>query len=150
MQQKVTKLCVRDLFDANRELKQLTEMNPRIKFNANATGKCITICSFSDASFNITAFQSYGQTGIISGLEFDTNRERRRIFHPIDWTSCKQRRVSHSSYGAERLACADADDRGFYVEQAVQSIFVDMKIKQELNVDYTILSQYYMNEESTY
>lgn len=60
---------------------------------------------------------------------------RRRIFHAIDWASCKKRRDSYSSYGAEILACADADDRGFYVKQTIQSIFNEKKIKHELSVD---------------
>lgn len=40
----------------------------------------------------------------------------------IDWASTNQRRVSHSSYGAEILACSDADDRGFYLKQSFTEI----------------------------
>lgn len=95
----------------------------------------MNVCSFSDVSFNITSCQIYGQTGIITGLAFDVNGEGRRIFHQIHWSSCKQRRVSYSSYGTEIFLCSDADDHGYYVKQAVQTIFDDNNIKKELNVD---------------
>lgn len=135
MQQKVTRLRVRDLIDANNQLKQLRETTAQIQFNVMIKDIDMNVCSFSDASFNITACQSYGKTGIITGFTFEVNAGRRRIFHPIDWSSYKQRRVSYSSYGAEILAYAEADDRGYYVKQAIKSIFKDRKIKQELNVD---------------
>lgn len=95
----------------------------------------MNVCSFSDAAFNITACQSYGQPGKITGLVFDLDGERPRIFHPIDWTSSKKRRVSHSPYSAEILACSEADERGYYIKQAVQSTFPEKKVKHELNVD---------------
>lgn len=37
-------------------------------------------------------------------------------FQVFDWTSAKQRRVSHSSYGAEILLYSAADDRGFFTQ----------------------------------
>lgn len=95
MQQKVARLLVRDLIDANNRLKHLRETNAKIKFNVADKDNNLTVYSFSDASFNISSYQSYGQTGKITGLAFDANVGR-RIFHPIDWTSSKQRWVSHS------------------------------------------------------
>lgn len=135
MQQRITRMYVRDLIDSNSQLKQLRELKAQIRFKVPTLYTDLSVCSFSDAAFNITACQSYGQTGTITGLAFNVNRGRKPIFHLIDWTSCKQRRVSYSSYGAEILACAEADDRGHYVKQAVQSLFEDKTIKHELTVD---------------
>lgn len=56
-------------------------------------------------------------------------------FHIIDWESSKQRRVSHSSYGAEILACTDVDDRGYGIKEALSSIFQNQTFKPKLNVD---------------
>lgn len=38
-------------------------------------------------------------------------------------------------YGAEILACVDAYDRGFYIKQALQSIFTKEDVIHEVNVD---------------
>lgn len=58
------------------------------------------------------------------------------MYHLIDWASLKQRRVSYSSYGAEILACTEADDRGFNMKMALQSITQDNKrIPHVLNID---------------
>lgn len=138
MQQKVTRLRVKDITDANARLKELRDIKASIRFITPASGlrSEISVTSFSDAAFNISTCQSYGQTGMVVGLLFDENRGRKGpIFHPIDWSSSKQRRVSHSSYGAEILACAETDDRGFHVKQAVQTLFADRKIKHRVNVD---------------
>lgn len=99
MKQKTTLLPVPDLIDANSQLKKFKETKAHIKFNVTMKERDPNLCPFSDTSFNITAFQSYGQTGIVTGLELGANRER-RIFHPINFNSSKQRSVSYSSYGA--------------------------------------------------
>lgn len=95
----------------------------------------IEICIFSCASFNISSSQSYGHISIVAGIVFGTNWGKDSIFHPADWKSSKQRRVFHSSYGSEILACSDADDRRYYVKQAIQNIFRNKKHQYELNVD---------------
>lgn len=46
----------------------------------------------------------------------------------------KLRRVIHSSYGAEILACADADDGGYCLTQTVQKISRRKKVMRDLNV----------------
>lgn len=55
MQQKDTKLLVCDLIDANSHLKQLRETTAQIKFNVPNVNNDITICSFPEATFNISA-----------------------------------------------------------------------------------------------
>lgn len=52
----------------------------------------------------------------------------------VDWASTKQRRVSYSSYGAEIIACAAADDRGFYLKMSMSSIFKGMKFRSTVVV----------------
>lgn len=135
MQQNINRICVRDIIDANARLKELRQLPCRIKYIAPKRHPIINICTFSDASYNISESQSYGQTGIVTGLSFGGNWGSDLIFHPVDWTSSKQRRVSHSSYGAEILACSDADDRGYYVKQVVHNILQDDSPNHELNVD---------------
>lgn len=53
----------------------------------------------------------------------------------IDWCSAKQRRVRYSPYGAEILACADADDRGFYLKTGLDCIFPNTASRNELLTD---------------
>jgi len=57
------------------------------------------------------------------------------MYHVIDWSSHKQRRVSHSSYGAEILACADSDDRGYHLRSSLRSFDTQCGIKHCLHVD---------------
>lgn len=51
------------------------------------------------------------------------------MFFPIDWAIVKQQTVAHSSYGAEILAAADADDGGLYMK----TIIVDLGSSFNLN-----------------
>ena len=53
----------------------------------------------------------------------------------LDWSSSKQHRVSNSSYGAEKLACAEADDRGFYITMCLRSIFPKKCFRHMILVD---------------
>lgn len=95
------------------------------------------ISSFSDASH--PRDRDYGQSGILCGLRVEEtngdNQDMQDIFHMIDWTSHRQKRVSYSSYGAEILACASADDRGFYLKEALNSLFPKHRTRHELSVD---------------
>lgn len=50
-------------------------------------------------------------------------------------SSHKQKRISYSSYGAEILAAADADDRGYNLEQTLHTLFPKRMVKHELLVD---------------
>lgn len=136
MQQRVPQLRVRDLCEANGMLKEMKDLKPILSFPKVCDDvKSIRILSFSDASFNIGGSNQYGQTGIITGLEF-LSRNDERIYHLVDWASSKQRRVSYSSYGAEILACTEADDRGYNLKMAIRSLSLDgLNIPHVLNVD---------------
>ena len=91
--------------------------------------------SFSDAAFNISRAKQYGQTGLIVGISLQVRGESETIYHVIYWASRTQRRACHSSYGAEILACADADDKGYNLKMAISSLFPLDSFKHTLNVD---------------
>lgn len=97
--------------------------------------KCVEVVTFSDAAFNVTSSQLYGQTGCITGLRYRTTDGNATVYHIIDWACGKQRRVSYSSYGAEILAFTEADDRGYNVKQALKSISPADDFRHILNVD---------------
>ena len=50
-------------------------------------------------------------------------------YHVCDWNSLKQRRVCYSSFGAEILAAADADDRTHAMRELIRSLFVGTPMK---------------------
>ena len=136
MQQCVPYLKVDHVVQANGMLKELKDLKAEILY------KCLggdvaeaTIESFSDAAFNISRAKQYGQTGLIVGLRYLVKGRTDAIYHVVDWASRKQRRVCHSSYGAEILACADADDRGYNLKMAMASLFPAKTFRHILHVD---------------
>lgn len=52
-----------------------------------------------------------------------SNSAEQDVFHLIDWAGVRQRRVYHSSYGAEILACTGVDDIGYNLMIGMSSIF---------------------------
>lgn len=95
--------------ETNGMVKEVHEYTPDIIHKKRRTGiSTMEIRTYSDASFNIVFGREYAQTGIITGLMIVSNSGE-RAFHVLDWSSCKQRSVSHSSYGAETVACANAE-----------------------------------------
>lgn len=75
MQQRVNRLHLQDIIDANARLKELHEKDASIRFNVPVpnTSPEIGLCSFSDAAFNISSSESYGQTGMVIRLLFNKN-----------------------------------------------------------------------------
>ena len=135
LQQRVSKLTVDNMREANKVVAEILKLSPLINYRhqqPRVTNACIQ--TFSDASFNIKSNQDYGQSGIITGLSADT-LSGDSIYHVLDWSSQKQRRASNSTYGAEILACVDADDRGFHLKQAFHSLFPMKPLRHILNVD---------------
>lgn len=88
----------------------------------------VNIWTFSDSSLTISPGLDYGQTVIITYINAGNNTGI-NTFHAIDWSIYMQHRVNHSSYVAEILSCAEADDREYYVKQAVRSIIMDKSNK---------------------
>ena len=135
MQQKTGRLLVRNIREANAMVSELTKLTPVVFFprlQSEVSKACVY--TFSDASFNIGASQSYGQSGLVTGISAQSANGD-NVYHIIDWSSHKQRRVSHSSYGAEILACADADDRGFHLRDSILSLFPASNARHVLHVD---------------
>lgn len=138
MQQRVPNLRVEELVQANGMLKEAREMKADIMFRppADNTNK-VVVTTFSDAAFNISQSATYGQTGIVCGIRFVAggDDEQHDVYHLIDWASLRQRRVCYSSYGAEILACTEADDRGYNLKMGMMSLFPGQVFTHELNVD---------------
>lgn len=136
MQQCTTQLTVEHLVETNNCVRELLKLDPIITFNRVCGHKVLSsyVCTFADAAFNVAKTRSYGQTGLITGL-LTNIEDGGAIYHIVDWTSNKQRRVCYSSYGAEILAAADADDRGYHLKTAYNSIFSSTRLKHKLQVD---------------
>ena len=134
LQQMISQLSVDSLIKANAMVKELLALKPWVTFRRTKNIREVFVCTFTDASFNQNSAKDYGQSGVTTGLRIVTDQAL-DIVHAIDWTSHKQRRVSYSSYGAEILACADRDDRGFYIKTALNSMFAASNIGNELLVD---------------
>jgi Reverse transcriptase (RNA-dependent DNA polymerase) len=103
---------------------------------------------FSDASFNIMCGELYGQGGYISGLLVPTHA--RDAFYFLDQYSSRLKRVVYSSFGAEILACAEADDRLFALRSSFQEL-LSRTFESELLVDskglYSCISTLSNNKE---
>lgn len=134
MQQRLGRLMVSHIVEGNKLLHELLKLESKITFrppDQNAEG---TVTTFSDASHGGRE-SSYGQTGGISGLMMLEDKTGNPIFHAIGWTSHKQKRISHSSFGAEIIACGDMDERGHFIREALRDLFPSSGIKHELCVD---------------
>ena len=137
MQQKLPRLKVQGLVIANEMPKKLLSLKPWPTYRKPIQTKAVILSTFTDAAH--PRDRDYGQTGLITGLRVIDKDGLSEIFHPIDWTSHKRKRVSYSSYGAEMLAAADGDDRGYYYRMTINSLFPNRCTKQELNVDSRVL-----------
>jgi hypothetical protein len=134
MLQRLPRLVVQDLIQANNMVSELRAMRPSIKYVAPAANiVSMKVCSFSDAAFNVASSVSYGQSGVLVGLLMQLDRGE-SVYHAIDFYSGKQKRVVYSSFGAEILACADADDRGYAIKFGLSEL-LQAEIELELNVD---------------
>lgn len=115
-------------------LKEAQDLIPMVIFR-RSQGRIpeISVWTFSNASFNMVSGPDYGQTGIITDIMIRSTGGD--TYHAIDWYSNKQRKVSHSSYGAEILACDDPDDRGFHLRDSLHAITNNSTIEHILNLD---------------
>lgn len=134
MQQKLAFLKVGHLVEANDIVRDIKKLTPHIIFPRSTSVVRAMISTFSDASFNISSRKSYGQTGLVLGIRTQLE-DGSELFHVLDWVSVKQRRICHSSYGAEILACAEGDDRGFYLKMGMRSLFPKTNIRNEIVID---------------
>ena len=139
MQQKLGLVRVKHICSANGMLAEIQKLNPVVLYkHPRKTVTRIFIPSFSDASFNVSPARSYGQSGFVTGIAYLQEGSNSLEYHVCDWNSNKQRRVSHSSYGAEILAAADGDDRTYNFRQSLRSLFKQTRmqpIRSALYVD---------------
>lgn len=93
--------------------------------------KCAQVMpiSFSDTSFNISTLTLYDKDGVISGIR-TAMEDGSEQFYVIYWMSTKQKRISHSSYGTEILACV-----GDYPKIVLRSQFPNERIPNEISID---------------
>lgn len=89
------------------------------------------IVSFSDAAHGGKEFD-YGQTGVVTGIRIPQRDGTGGILYALGWTSSKQKRISHSSFGAEIIAAADVDERGFDLRETIRDIFTHCHIRHEM------------------
>lgn len=132
MQQRIGSLHVSDMLDANQMVKELLSLQPSLLFLSSVEDFHATLITLSDAS-HAGLHEVYGQTGLISGIKVQCFKGN--YFHPITWTSHKQKKVSYSSYGSEILAAADADDIGFFLKGVFNELFPKTALRHELMVD---------------
>jgi hypothetical protein len=76
--------------------------------------------------------EPYGQGGYISGLLVRTHA--RDAFNFLDQYSSRLKRVVYSCFGAEILACAEADDRLFALRSSFQEP-LSRTFESELSID---------------
>lgn len=128
-------LKAEDLLEANEVLKESKLLTDVVSFTPShdKVGN-IGVRTFLDATFNKSTGRMYGLSGTPSGLRTlpDDGREMYRI---INWHSGKQRLVSHWSYGAEIMVCADTIDRGYYIKRSIFSTRQQNDISHTLIVD---------------
>lgn len=114
MQQKIWRLTVGALIEANNILKSLKAVNSKITSPALENSTDVQITVFSDVSFNINSGKVYGNTVFITEIQVYQEGQTDMFYLP-DWESLKKIRVTYSSYGTEIMAAAKADDRRLYI-----------------------------------
>ncbi len=131
LQQLTGNLKVEDLKTANKAFGEIRQLSPKLLYRSVPANPSVMYVSFSDAS---QGKQSYGQTGYISGILFQTPTEL--VFHVLDWHSAKQTRISFSSIGAEILAAASSADRAGLMIAGIRAIHnADVALPLVLTVD---------------
>lgn len=134
MQQHLGDLRVKHITEGNVGMKDMIDLRPYIRYRRPVGMYNMKIVSVSDASHG-GGDSVYGQTGSLCGLLIEASGDHRKLYHAIGWTSHKQKRVSYSAFGAEILAAADADDRGYDLKLSLGSILPKANLKHELFVD---------------
>ena len=132
LQQTLGDLRVRHLTQANGVLTEAKKNTPVLVFGRPETYPSAHISVFADAAFPKIDSGPYGQTGYICGIVLGEGPQA--AFHPIAWTSHKQKRVCRSSSAAEILSIAEADDFGAAIKCAIHRI-MDSPMPLHLNID---------------
>lgn len=134
MMQQINQLTLRHIHEANEMLAEIKQRGTSIHYPVPQGVRSVRLASFSDASHG-PIDEVYGQTGFVSGILIEQEDVHEALYHAVAWSSHKQSRVSYSSYGAEILAAADADDRGFAIKCALAEMFPSRPVPHELLID---------------
>eukprot|EP00737_Agarophyton_chilense_P005823 gb/GEZJ01009699.1/.p1 GENE.gb/GEZJ01009699.1/~~gb/GEZJ01009699.1/.p1 ORF type:complete len:183 (+),score=5.03 gb/GEZJ01009699.1/:167-715(+) len=134
MRQKLGNLRVKHLVDPNAMLKGIRALQQIIKYVRPVGVKGATLITLSDASHS-TRDLAYGQSRIICRVQFITKVDDYPIFHPLYWSSTKQKRVTCSSFSRKTLACAEAEDRRFDMKITFTKLFPKVNITHRMLVD---------------
>ena len=132
MQQRLSLVKIGYLLGANHMVREIKKLEPVILFQKTEGVSQTILTSFSDASFNINSQK--GQAGLTPDIRTKM-KDGIDQFYVIKGASTKRKRISHSSYGAEILACAEANDRGYYLKMGMHSLFSKTGIRNEIAVD---------------
>lgn len=134
MQQNLGDLRVKHLLAGNRSMEKILTLRPYIRYISITGPADIRIMSLSDAAHG-GSDSIYGQPVGIGGLPIEAKGTDEVIYHPITWTSHKQKLVSYSAFSADILPAADADDRGYDMKLSLASILRERSVKHDLFVD---------------
>lgn len=118
-----------DLVEASSIICEMKRTKPMILFPKPRHTTIITICTIYDA-FHNGMTETYGHSGVLCGLKVRT--ESLTLYHPVMWSSHIQKKVSYSSFGAEILAAADGDDRGYHVKMTLGSLFPEAPVRHHM------------------
>lgn len=131
MQQRLPHLRVLHLIDGNNTVKEPLSLQSYLTYFEPIDVVNVVWSTFSDASHPHDNY--YGLRGLVLGLRI-TQQNKPDLYHVRDWSSQKQRRVSCSAYGAEVLAAARGDDRGYYFKMCMDSLFAEKTLGQKFVV----------------
>lgn len=138
LQQKISALKVLHLVEANRLLHVVKVLKPELTYLKPIAVRKAIFSSFSDASH--PRDRDYDNSGIINEFRIEEyNGDESDIFHVQDWTSHRQKSISYSACRAAILACLSADDRGYYLKGAINSILPNQHTRHEVSVDSNAL-----------
>ena len=108
---------VRDLLSLNKATKKIEEGHQAISFHRlNMEKEDIQIVTFSDASLGNLPNKQHSGRGFLVFLTNGVN------FNIMSWSSNKIKRVVHSVFGAETLACVDATAEAQFVRQLLSEV----------------------------
>lgn len=130
LQQTFWRLTVEHLFSANTTLRHPKNISGYVCYKLPGEINVAQAVNFSVAFFNLNTCSSYGQTGFLTNVLFVNN-----FFHPVDWSSNKQRLVGQSSYGSDNLACSDAEEKEFSLTCTLKERGINIAAKHQLYDD---------------
>lgn len=131
MQQQDTSLTVVNIMDTNAALKRIKAMGTTITYMSVKSPGLVETVSYSDVAFHVSNSPALQPDGI--DIKTICRFEEKKVYHPIYWTSCKEKLVCNSSHRAKILACTDVNDGGDNIRQSMRSLF------RKENIEHTLV-----------